>query len=58
MDHDYRVVLRHFVWETYILFRRVITYVRLFVKTFFFFDDPDSAKYPTIMVTVRVAAPL
>ena len=35
MDHDYRVVLRHFVWETYILFRRVITYVRLFVKTFF-----------------------
>ena len=35
MDHDYRVVLRHFVWGTYILFRRVTTYVRLFVKTFF-----------------------
>ena len=35
MGHDYRVVLRHFVWGTYILFRRVTTYVRLFVKTFF-----------------------
>ena len=35
MDHDCRVVQRHSVWGTSILFRKLTAYVRRFIKTFF-----------------------